>query len=150
MAAAKDGGREALLRAFRAFDTKGDGRISREEVRHVVARVGTKVGDVSTLIVSADTDGDGLIDYAEFVKSFEAAAKGAAERASSSEGESAKVEAEVSGVSAEGSKEGGPTEEPQGQQVLAKSGAPSHSAPPAAGDSDNTDTDPQTQTQAQT
>ena len=86
-AAAKDGGRDAMLRAFRAFDAKGDGRISREEVRHVVARVGTKVGDVSTLIASADTDGDGFIDYAEFVKVFEAAVNEATTRESSSEGE---------------------------------------------------------------
>ena len=58
LTAAASGGRDELRRAFRTYDSSGDGRISMDEVRHVVSRLGMSVGEVSTLIAEADADGD--------------------------------------------------------------------------------------------
>ena len=54
---------------FRIFDKDGNGFITTEEVRHVLANLGEKLTDkeVEALIKDADVDGNGGIDYNEFV-----------------------------------------------------------------------------------
>jgi len=61
---------EELVEAFRAFDKDGNGRIRVAELRHVFTQLGEKITDeeCDEMIMEADIDGDGLIDYAEFVK----------------------------------------------------------------------------------
>jgi calmodulin len=61
---------EAELReAFKVFDKDGNGFISAAELRHVMTNLGEKLTDeeVDLMIKEADTDGDGQVDYNEFV-----------------------------------------------------------------------------------
>jgi len=55
--------------AFRVFDKDGNGFISASELRHVMANLGEKMTDeeVDEMIKEADLDGDGQINYEEFV-----------------------------------------------------------------------------------
>jgi calmodulin len=67
----KDTDSEAeLLEAFKVFDKDGNGFISAEELRHVMTNLGEKLTDeeVNEMIREADQDGDGQVDYSEFVK----------------------------------------------------------------------------------
>jgi calmodulin len=59
-----------LLEAFKVFDKDGNGFISAEELRHVMTNLGEKLTDeeVNEMIREADQDGDGQVDYSEFVK----------------------------------------------------------------------------------
>ncbi|KAF2137464.1 uncharacterized protein K452DRAFT_312287 [Aplosporella prunicola CBS 121167] len=61
---------EELREAFAAFDKDGSGTINAEEVRHVMKGIGENLtdGEIDEIIKQADTNGDGLIDYNEFVK----------------------------------------------------------------------------------
>ncbi|XP_035213789.1 calmodulin-A-like isoform X1 [Stegodyphus dumicola] len=58
-----------LREAFRVFDKNGDGFISPSELRHVMTNLGEKLTDeeVDDMIKEADLDGDGLVNYNEFV-----------------------------------------------------------------------------------
>ncbi|XP_022247704.1 calmodulin-A-like [Limulus polyphemus] len=60
---------EELCEAFRVFDRDGDGYISATELRHVMTNLGEKLTDdeVEDMIKEADLDGDGLVNYKEFV-----------------------------------------------------------------------------------
>ena len=60
---------EELIEAFKAFD-HGSGRISSSEIRQVMASLGQKMTEeeVEELIRGADVDGDGHINYEEFVR----------------------------------------------------------------------------------
>ena len=53
-----------------AFDRDGNGFISAAELRHVMTNLGEKLTDeeVDEMIREADVDGDGQINYEEFVK----------------------------------------------------------------------------------
>ncbi|KAL4448878.1 hypothetical protein ABPG77_007595 [Micractinium sp. CCAP 211/92] len=67
----KDTDSEAeLMEAFKVFDKDGNGFISAAELRHVMTNLGEKLTDeeVDEMIREADTDGDGQVDYNEFVK----------------------------------------------------------------------------------
>jgi Ca2+-binding EF-hand superfamily protein len=57
-----------LLR--QVFDKDNDGYISAAELRHVLTNIGEKLSDeeVDEMIREADIDGDGQINYEEFVK----------------------------------------------------------------------------------
>lgn len=59
-----------FLSAFRVFDKNGDGRISSEELRQVLQGLGEPAtsDEVDKMIQEADLDGDGYVDYNEFVR----------------------------------------------------------------------------------
>ncbi|XP_070187877.1 calmodulin-like isoform X2 [Littorina saxatilis] len=60
---------EELREAFRVFDKDGNGFISAAELRHVMTNLGEKLTDeeVDEMIKEADLDGDGMVNYEEFV-----------------------------------------------------------------------------------
>ena len=61
---------EELKEAFWVFDKDQNGLISAAELRHVMTNIGEKLTDeeVEEMIREADVDGEGQIDYDEFVK----------------------------------------------------------------------------------
>ncbi|KAL7412519.1 hypothetical protein BDY24DRAFT_341722, partial [Mrakia frigida] len=61
---------EEIKEAFKVFDKDGNGFISAAELRHVMTNLGEKLtqSEVDEMIREADVDGDGQINYAEFVK----------------------------------------------------------------------------------
>jgi len=63
-------GEEEIREAFKVFDKEGNGFISAAELRHVMTNLGEKLTDeeVDEMIREADVDGDGQINYEEFVK----------------------------------------------------------------------------------
>ncbi|KAH7968641.1 hypothetical protein HPB52_010497 [Rhipicephalus sanguineus] len=60
---------EEIREAFRVFDRDGNGFITATELRHVMTTLGEKLTDeeVDAMIREADMDGDGQINYEEFV-----------------------------------------------------------------------------------
>ncbi|KAG2622011.1 calmodulin-like protein 5 [Panicum virgatum] len=69
-AAGGDGADEELREAFKVFDKDQNGYISATELRHVMINLGEKLTDeeVEQMIREADLDGDGQVDYDEFVR----------------------------------------------------------------------------------
>lgn len=61
---------EELREAFKVFDKDQNGYISAAELRHVMINLGEKLTEeeVEMMIKEADTDGDGQVNYEEFVK----------------------------------------------------------------------------------
>jgi hypothetical protein len=61
---------EKLIEAFKVFDRDGNGFVSAAELRHVMKNLGEKLTDeeVAEMARQADVDGDGRIEYDEFVK----------------------------------------------------------------------------------
>jgi calmodulin len=61
---------EELIEAFKVFDRDSNGLISAQELKHVMTSLGEKVSDeeVEEMIRDADIDGDGYINYEEFVR----------------------------------------------------------------------------------
>ncbi|TKY61392.1 Calmodulin protein 8 [Spatholobus suberectus] len=61
---------EELKEAFRVFDKDQDGYISPSELRSVMRTIVEKVTEeeVEQMVKEADLDGDGLVDYEEFVR----------------------------------------------------------------------------------
>ena len=60
---------DELTEAFRVFDTNGDGYISEEELKQALLNLGEQLtgSELKDMIKAADKDGNGKIDYAEFV-----------------------------------------------------------------------------------
>merc|ERR1719464_728791 len=63
---------EELIEAFKAFDRDGSGFISAAELRHVMTNLGEKLTDdeVDSMVRECDVDGDGSINYEEFIKTM--------------------------------------------------------------------------------
>ena len=61
---------EELIEAFKVFDRDGNRLISNVELQHVMTSLGENVtmDEVDEMIKEADLDGDGYINYEEFVK----------------------------------------------------------------------------------
>ena len=62
---------EELIEAFKVFDRDGNGLISASELKHVIEKSsGENLSDneVNEMINEADIDGDGFINYDEFVR----------------------------------------------------------------------------------
>ncbi|KAH9682413.1 calmodulin-like protein 8 [Citrus sinensis] len=62
---------EELKEAFKVFDKDQNGYISATELRHVMINLGEKLTDdeVEQMINEADLDGDGQVNYDEFISS---------------------------------------------------------------------------------
>ncbi|XP_024867035.1 calmodulin-alpha isoform X1 [Temnothorax americanus] len=62
-------GEDELREAFRVFDKNNDGLISSKELRHVMTNLGEKLSEeeVDDMIKEADLDGDGMVNYEDFV-----------------------------------------------------------------------------------
>ena len=61
---------EEVINAFRVFDKDQNDTISSTELRHIMTTIGDKLTDeeVDEMIREADIDGDGYINYVEFVR----------------------------------------------------------------------------------
>ncbi|KAG0285625.1 translation elongation factor EF1B gamma [Dissophora globulifera] len=61
---------EEIRDAFKVFDKDGNGYISAAELRHVLTGLGERytAEEINEMIREADVDGDGQINYEEFVK----------------------------------------------------------------------------------
>jgi len=61
---------EDIREAFKVFDKDGNGFITSMELRFVMGNLGEKLTDdeIEEMILEADIDGDGQINYEEFVK----------------------------------------------------------------------------------
>ena len=61
---------DELIDAFKVFDRDNNNLISPHELRHVMKCLGEKIclEDVDDMIKEADIDGDGFINYEEFVR----------------------------------------------------------------------------------
>ena len=61
---------EELKQIFRMFDLNGDGLITKQELKQGLHKLGERLNDVEidALMEEADIDGDGNIDYGEFVE----------------------------------------------------------------------------------
>ncbi|KAG0263677.1 hypothetical protein DFQ27_001634 [Actinomortierella ambigua] len=61
---------EEIREAFKVFDKDNNGYISAAELRHVLTNLGERLSEaeVDEMITEADVDGDGQINYDEFVR----------------------------------------------------------------------------------
>ena len=61
---------EELLEAFKVFDRDGNGYVTSHELRNVMTSLceETSPEEIEEMIKEADIDGDGQVDYQEFVK----------------------------------------------------------------------------------
>ncbi|KAG5679823.1 hypothetical protein PVAND_009361 [Polypedilum vanderplanki] len=61
---------EDVLDAFRVLDIEKSGTITVTRLRHVLQTLGDKLSDeeIQSMIEEADDDGDGLINYKDFVR----------------------------------------------------------------------------------
>ena len=59
-----------LKTAFAAMDTYGDGQVTKEELKALLSTLGESVDDavIDEMIKIADVNGDGKVDFNEFVK----------------------------------------------------------------------------------
>lgn len=61
-------GEDKVMQHFHHWDVDGSGRISEDELRHILLQLGMCAKDVHKIFVMADTNGDGVLDYGEFVR----------------------------------------------------------------------------------
>ncbi|KAL4238659.1 hypothetical protein ACF0H5_003366 [Mactra antiquata] len=67
---AQEGSEKDIMEAFKVFDPDNLGYILASDLRHIMTTKGDKMTDeeVDEMIEDADLDGDGHIEYEEFVK----------------------------------------------------------------------------------
>jgi calmodulin len=60
---------DELMEAFKLYDKDGNGSVSAAEFRHVMTTMGEKLTEeeVEEMIINADMNGDGIINYHEFI-----------------------------------------------------------------------------------
>ena len=66
--------RNNFLKEFQLLDTNGDGKISAHEVKSVIKRVGKVAktdAEIQKIIKDVDDNGDGYLDYNEFLNVME-------------------------------------------------------------------------------
>ena len=63
---------EEVLNAFKIFDKEGNGLININELKHIMLTVGKNLSEpeINDMLKEADIDGDGYINYEEFVRSL--------------------------------------------------------------------------------
>ena len=63
---------ESLKGAFQAFDADGNGTISRDEVKNMMASINIEVTDeeLGEVFTAVDADGSGTINFEEFVNAL--------------------------------------------------------------------------------
>lgn len=61
---------QEIINAFRIFDKDGTGLISQEDLKMIMKVLGGNIDDkgIDDMIYEADVDGDGYINYEEFVR----------------------------------------------------------------------------------
>jgi Ca2+-binding EF-hand superfamily protein len=61
-----------VIQAFRMFDKKDNGKITTSELRNILTTLGDKLAEqeVEIMLKEADINGDGNINYEEFVRSM--------------------------------------------------------------------------------
>jgi calmodulin len=61
---------EEYIEAFRVFDREGNGTVNRDELRHIMVALGERVSveELDVMLQDADVNGDGLIEYKNFVR----------------------------------------------------------------------------------
>uniref|UniRef100_A0A8C4SIW1 EF-hand domain-containing protein n=1 Tax=Erpetoichthys calabaricus TaxID=27687 RepID=A0A8C4SIW1_ERPCA len=61
---------EEMHEAFNVFDKDGNGSISAAELQQVITNLGEKLTDeeIDAMIREADVDGDGQVNYEDFVQ----------------------------------------------------------------------------------
>ena len=59
-----------IINAFRVFDTESNGLISNQNLSHIIKTLGETLTEkeIEEIISEADVDGDGFINYEEFVR----------------------------------------------------------------------------------
>lgn len=58
-----------MLEMFKLFDANGNGTISKEELQEAMKKLGEPLSEkeLNDLLTSHDKNGDGVIDYKEFI-----------------------------------------------------------------------------------
>lgn len=58
-----------LMEAFKVFDREGNGYITAQDLKHVMLKISDELSEeeVNLLLKQADVNGDGQIDYEEFI-----------------------------------------------------------------------------------
>ena len=59
-----------LQQGFTTVDTNGDGQVTKEELKSLLSQLGESIDDavIDEMIKIADVNGDGKVDFNEFVK----------------------------------------------------------------------------------
>jgi len=68
----EDNSQKEMTQAFRMMDVNGDGFITKEELKEITECFGAEEpGEIDEMISQADTDGDGKVNFEEFIKIYE-------------------------------------------------------------------------------
>ena len=63
--------KDSFLKEFQMIDKNGDGKLSHLELKEVITKLGTahkSDAEINQIIQNVDEDGDGYLDYNEFLK----------------------------------------------------------------------------------
>lgn len=59
-----------MKKNFDDIDIDGDGTLTKRELRIVLRNYGTKKSEIDAWVERADTNGDGVIDFNEFLSAY--------------------------------------------------------------------------------